>query len=270
MKMSDQVRPLKKLGQNFLINNSISEKIVEILEPEKKDNIIEIGAGKGALTKILLERDSNQLIAIEVDKRLIKDLNLLKKGNSEFRIIQNDFMDIPLPDLIAPGTKTKVIGNIPYNLTSSILFKLLDNFKLISRVVLMVQKEVANRIVARPGNKEYGILSVLTALHGAVRKEFDVKKENFYPVPKVDSAVISINFFSKLTGLYDYDLFKKIVKGCFQTRRKMLQNSLKRVVGENITGILKTQDLKKRPEELSVLDFISLSNEVYEIEKATQ
>ncbi len=124
--MSDQVRPLKKLGQNFLINNSISEKIVEILEPQKKDNIIEIGAGKGALTKILLERDSNQLIAIEVDKRLIKDLNLLKNENSEFRIIQNDFMDIPLPDLITPGTKTKVIGNIPYNLTSSILFKLLD------------------------------------------------------------------------------------------------------------------------------------------------
>ena len=268
--MSDQVRPLKKLGQNFLINNSISEKIVEILEPKKKDNIIEIGAGKGALTKILLARDSNQLIAIEVDKRLIKDLNLLQNENSEFRIIQNDFMDIPLPDLIAPGTQTKVIGNIPYNLTSSILFKLLDNFKLISRVVLMVQKEVANRIVANPGNKEYGILSVLIALHGAVRKEFDVKKENFYPVPKVDSAVISINFFHKLTGLYDYDLFKKIVKGCFQTRRKMLQNSLKRVVGENITGILKTQDLKKRPEELSVLDFISLSNEIYEIERATQ
>ena len=268
--MSDPVRPLKKFGQNFLINNSISEKIVEILEPNNNDNIIEIGAGKGALTKILLERDANQLIAIEVDKRLINDLNLLKNGNPEFRIIQNDFMDIPLHDLITSGTKSKVIGNIPYNLTSSILFKLLASFKLISRAVLMVLKEVANRIVATPGTKEYGILSVLTALHGTVRKEFDVGRENFYPVPKVDSAVMSINFFHKLTGLYDYDLCKKIVKGCFQTRRKMLQNSLKRVVGENITGVLKTQDLKKRPEELSVLDFISLSNEVYEIKKATQ
>ena len=266
--MSGRIRPLKKFGQNFLTNQHIAEKIVDTLEIKTNDSIIEIGPGKGVLTKIISGKDLNQLIAIEVDSRLINDLDILNAENPNVKIIQNDFMKIDLKDFVGPDAKIKIIGNIPYHLTSSILFKLFENFQLISRVVLMIQKEVANRIVSDPGNKEYGILSVLTGLHGSVKKEFEVKKANFYPIPKVDSALISIDFYSGLEGLYEYDLFLYLVKGCFQTRRKMLQNSLKRIFGEEITKSINSMDLQKRPEELSVQEFISLSNEIFNLKKA--
>lgn len=266
--MSRSVRPLKRFGQNFLTNPNIAEKIVDALEIKKDDSIIEIGPGKGVLTKILSGKDLIQVVAIELDSRLINDLNILNAENPNVKIIQNDFMEMALADFVVQDKKIKIIGNIPYHLTSSILFKLFENFQLISRVVLMIQNEVANRIVSHPGNKEYGILSVLTGLHGQVKKEFGVKKTNFYPIPKVDSAVISINFHSGLDGLHDYDLFLKLVKGCFQTRRKMLQNSLKRVFGEDITRSLSATNLQKRPEELSVKEFISLSNEIFDLRKA--
>jgi 16S rRNA (adenine1518-N6/adenine1519-N6)-dimethyltransferase len=132
----------------------------------------------------------------------------------------------------------------------------------------MIQKEVASRIVANPGNKEYGILSVLTNLHGKVKREFEVKKANFYPVPKVDSAVISIDFYSRLDGLKQYDVFLQLIKGCFQTRRKMLQNSIKRIFGDEITRSVNSTNLRKRPEELSVQEFIFLSNEIFDLKKA--
>jgi 16S rRNA (adenine1518-N6/adenine1519-N6)-dimethyltransferase len=266
--MSASVRPLKKFGQNFLTNQHIAEKIVDSLKIKTDDLIVEIGPGKGVLTKILSGKDLNQVIAIEVDSRLINDLNLLNDENSKIKIIQKDFMEIDLEEFIIPGTNLKIIGNIPYHLTSSILFKLFENFQSISRVVLMIQKEVANRIVSNPRNKEYGILSVLTGLHGMVKKEFEVKRTDFYPIPKVDSAVVSIDFYSALDGLYEYDLFLYLVKGCFQTRRKMLQNSLKRIFGEDITKSIGTTDLQKRPEELSVQEFISLSNEIFDLKKA--
>ena len=266
--MSGSVRPLKRFGQNFLTNQHIAEKIVDALEIKTNDSIVEIGPGKGVLTQILSGKDLKQVVAIEVDSRLINDLNILNAENPNVKIIQNDFMEMDLEEFGVPDTKIKIIGNIPYHLTSSILFKLFENFQLISRVVLMIQKEVANRIVSHPGNKEYGILSVLTGLHGRVKKEFEVKKANFYPIPKVDSAVISIDFYSGLDGLYEYDLFLYLVKGCFQTRRKMLQNSLKRVFGEDITRSISTTNLQKRPEELSVQEFISLSNEIFDLKKA--
>ena len=266
--MSAPIRPLKKFGQNFLTNQFIAEKIVDALDIKKNDFIVEIGPGKGVLTKILSGKDLNKIVAIEVDSRLISDLKILTAENPNLGIVQNDFMEMNLEKFVAPDTKLKIIGNIPYHLTSSILFKLFENFQIISRAVMMIQREVANRIVSHPGNKEYGILSVLTGLHGKVKKEFEVKKSNFYPIPKVDSAVISIDFYSGLDGLIDYDLFLQIVKGCFQTRRKMLQNSLKRVFGEEITRSISTIDLQKRPEELSVQEFIYLSNEIFDLKKA--
>ncbi len=265
--MSEQIKPLKRFGQNFLLNIGIAEKIVAALEPKENDNIIEIGAGKGVLTKLLLNAGPKQLIAVEIDPRLIDILQDLTCRDTNYKIKQLDFLDLRLDELRILGTKIKVIGNIPYNLTSSILFKLLDNFKEVSKAVLMVQKEVADRIVANPGNKEYGILSVLTAVHGLVRKEFNVKKENFFPRPKVDSAVISIDFFHELNDIKDYELLKTIVQGTFQTRRKMLHNSLKRVVGVKITDIIKCQDLSRRPEELTASNFIALSNEIFDLKK---
>ncbi len=268
--MSIQVRPLKRFGQNFLINEGIAKKIVSLLEIKSSDNIVEIGAGKGSLTKLILETGVKRLTAIEIDYRLLGDLRALDTKDTEFIIIQDDFLEVHLDNFPLENEKIKIIGNIPYNITSAIIFKLLEHFHLISRAVLMVQKEVAERIVAEPGNKEYGILSILTAIHGRVTKELNIKKNNFYPVPKVDSAILTMEFNDKLNDIFDYELFKIIVKGTFQTRRKMLHNSLKRISGEEITGLIKTQDLSKRPEELTVENFISLANEIYEIKKAVQ
>ena len=260
--MNEPVRALKRFGQNFLKNRYIAEKIVEAIEPTPQDTILEIGAGKGALTQLLVGKDIRQLIAVEIDSRLIDELKLFEKSGSKFRLINHDFMDLSIQDM-AGGSRLKLIGNIPYNLTSNIIFKVLDNYKYISKAVLMIQKEVADRIVAPPGGRDYGILSVMVGIHGMVEKIMVVNRENFYPVPGVDSAVIAIDLFDKIENIEDYKLFKDLVKASFQTRRKKLQNNLKRFIGADVTALIKSVDLDKRPEQLSVSDFRSLANEVY-------
>jgi 16S rRNA (adenine1518-N6/adenine1519-N6)-dimethyltransferase len=266
--MTGSIRPLKKFGQNFLTNQNIAEKIVNTIEPGSDDIIIEIGPGKGVLTKILASKNVGRIIAVEVDERLLDNLFDITSANTNLQILHDDILNTQFEQLDIPGSDIKILGNIPYNLTSGILFKLYDNYRMISKAVLMIQKEVADRLISKPGSKDYGILSVLTALHGRVKKEFEVKRTNFYPAPNVDSAVISIDFYSALDGLVDYDIFVYIVKGCFQTRRKMLQNSLKRIFNKDLTGSIQKIDLKKRPEDLSVQEFVALSNEITDLNKA--
>ena len=239
MLMTMHVKALKRFGQNFLKNPHISQKIVAAIEPDTGDTILEIGPGKGALTRMLLEKNIQRLIAVEIDKRLIEDLKNFEEFYENFTLINDDFMDISLSE-ISYGSRIKLIGNIPYNLTSGILFKILDNYQYISRAVLMIQKEVAERIVSGPGSRDYGILSVMTGLHGNTSRVLNVSRENFSPVPRVDSAVISIDLFEKPDQVEDYSLFKEVVKASFQTRRKKMSNNLKRHFGTELTDLITT------------------------------
>lgn len=257
--MATQIKPLKKFGQNFLQNKYFAEKIVDSLDCEKNDVIVEVGPGTGVLTELLIEKEYENFTVIEIDPRLASLIK--KKFSTKLSVIQDSVLNVSFEQL-AKDNRVKLIGNIPYYITSDIIFKILDNFKFIKRVVLMVQKEVANRLVAEIKTKDYGLLTIFVGFHGNVQRLFDVNRENFYPVPTVDSSVVCIDFDSIEKQNIDYKLFKKIVKTGFSSRRKMLRNSLKKLfVSHNISNI-SSISLDKRPEELSIEDFELLTNEI--------
>jgi len=257
--MATQIKPLKKFGQNFLQNKYFAEKIVDSLNCEKNDVIIEVGPGKGVLTELLIEKEYEKFTVIEIDPRLASVIK--EKFPTDLSVIQDSVLNISFEQL-ARDNRVKVIGNIPYYITSDIIFKIVDNFKSIKRVVLMVQKEVANRLVAETKTKDYGLLTIFVGFHGDVRRLFDVNRENFYPVPKVDSSVVCIDFDILENKNFDYKLFKKIVKTGFGSRRKMLRNSLKKLLVLHNISKVTSISLDKRPEELSIEDFKLLTNEI--------
>ena len=191
-------KPLKKFGQNFLTNPYYQQKIVAALDIQNTDNIVEIGPGKGALTEIIMHKAPQRFRAVEIDRRWCEELR--QKFGNKIEVIEDDFLNLDLISFCKEADdKLKIIGNIPYNITSPILFKLIDNFRIIKTAVLMTQKEVAQRIAAPPGNKDYGILSVISQTYSKVELLLNVKRGNFFPVPSVDSAVLRINFFDKLS-----------------------------------------------------------------------
>lgn len=253
-------KPLKKFGQNFLTQPAIAEKIVNTLHISDKDQIIEIGPGKGILTDHIAVKHPAAFTAIEIDINLAKKLE--KKFSGFVNIVEKDILEINLSELFLPGKKTKVIGNIPYNITSPIIFKLIDHYSEIDCAVLMMQKEVAKRIVASTGTKDYGILSVILQTYCKPEYLFDVGNKNFNPVPKVDSAVIKLNFIHNVKGVDNIELFRRIVRGVFNTRRKMIRNSLTRIFDQSIVTSLNNFDLTKRPEQLSVDNFKKLANTI--------
>jgi 16S rRNA (adenine1518-N6/adenine1519-N6)-dimethyltransferase len=259
--MIDNFKPSKKYGQIFLTNIQISEKIVTELDPKSSDIVLEIGAGLGSLTQILVKKSLSCLIVLETDLRCVEILT--EKYFNDLNIKQISILEFKFDDLFNEyEKKVKVIGNIPYHITSAIIFKLIENSDYISRIVLMVQKEVANRISAKTNCKDYGIFSIMIQSKADVKLLFDVERNNFYPVPNVDSAVIRLDFSQKTNDIIDYNFFSKIVHECFKTRRKMLHNSLKRIINENQIARIESVPLSLRPEELSIQDFKNLSNEL--------
>ena len=253
-----QHKPLKKFGQNFLTQPAIAQNIVKALEISSHDYIIEIGPGKGILSQIIIKQHPAAFSAIEIDINLARKLK--EKYSKELTLIEKDFLDLNLSELLPDGKKVKVIGNIPYNITSPILFRLIDYYSNINCAVLMMQKEVAKRITAQSGNKDYGILSVILQTYAQIEYLFDVGHKNFNPVPKVDSAVIKINYFSNIKDIDNLKLFRKIVRGVFNYRRKMIRNSLIRIFDQSIVTCLNKFDLTKRPEQFSIDDFKELAN----------
>jgi 16S rRNA (adenine1518-N6/adenine1519-N6)-dimethyltransferase len=257
--MTNHVKPLKKFSQNFLQNEQIAEKIVESLNCRQEDIVLEIGAGKGVLTEYLIQQNCKKIIAIEIDRRLAKLLE--ERFQYKLKIVQDSILNISFEKIV--GTDClKVIGNIPYNITSDIIFKLIENYTYCERAVLMVQKEVANRLVAETKTKDYGILTIFTGLYSNVKKLFDVNRENFYPVPNVDSSIVCLEFNVVEDKNVDYSLLKKIVRTGFNLRRKMLRNSLSKVFPAQILEEISTVSLDKRPEELSIEEFKSLTTEI--------
>ena len=208
----------------------------------------------------------SRLIAVEIDGRIVDDLNA-RLAPSGVTVLHEDFLDIPLKELSKRhGRKLRIVGNIPYHLTSSILFRVFDEHDAVQDLTVMVQREVAQRIIAGPGTKAYGILSVLSQFYGLPEKLFLVPPTCFHPKPKVTSAVVRIALNGKLRHDVDTEQFRVVVKTAFGKRRKTLRNSLKYLPYdmEAVQKIARAMDLpmKKRAEELSVEDFVDLTKQI--------
>ena len=252
-----KLKPLKRFGQNYLKDANILKKIVDEVNPQKGDNILEIGPGKGALTRELLKR-IDQITAVEIDNRVIENLNV---EFPKLKIVEGDFLSLDLNEFTDENKKKlRVAGNIPYNLTSPILFKLIKKNELVNDAILMVQYEVAKRMTAQKGTKDYGILAVLLNYFTETKICFKVSPNVFYPKPKVFSAVVHIIFKKPDFIKEEQKLFIKIVKAAFGKRRKTLKNSLSNSIFNEFDFSDSGIDLSLRAEQLDVKDFVTLTN----------
>lgn len=264
-------RPKKALGQNFLVDRNVLSRIVDAVKIVKGDRILEVGPGRGALTRLLLER-ADSLLAIELDHQLVPLLENEFSGIPGFEIIQSDILRVNLRELIngRGSGNWKVAANLPYNISSQVLFRFLDERELFSRFVLMLQREVGERLAASPGGKDYGILSVLFQLYFDIRKELLVKPGSFSPVPKVDSIVLSfVPLLEPRFPVMDEGCLRRVVKASFGQRRKTLWNCLKSgdfaSSDDQLRGLLSQCgiDPSRRGETLSLGEFASLSNAIF-------
>ena len=252
------VRAKKHLGQHFLTDKNIAAKIVDSLRPEEKyTQVLEVGPGMGILSDILLQREGYEVHLIDIDT---ESYEFLQKKYPELgsRLINADFLAM---DFAAAFTAPfAIIGNFPYNISSQILFKILDNRQRVIEVVGMFQKEVAERCASKPGSKEYGILSVFLQAYYKVEYLFTVKAGVFNPPPKVLSAVIRLTRNNNVVLDCDEKLFWQIVKAGFNQRRKTLRNALSSLINKEKMGDDATLDL--RAERLSVDDFVGLTQRI--------
>jgi len=264
-------RPEKRLGQNFLVDPAISEKIVSLSGFSREETVLEIGPGKGALTVPLAERVKH-VLAVEKDARLVDWLTdrLKKAGLNNVTLLREDILKLDWESLREHfGARIPVIGNLPYNISSPILEKMCQNPQWMGRAVLMFQKEVAQRLTATSGNKAYGALTLLVQYHAQVFSLLKVQKGSFFPVPKVDSMVICLDFETPYPQRAIHEaFFRKVVKGAFAHRRKTISNSLKDAMPdrapESILNALTACgiDSGKRAEVLEMGDFLRLSAEL--------
>lgn len=249
----------KRLGQHFLTDLSIARDIADTVDTCPGMPVLEVGPGMGVLTQFLLEKE-RPLKVVEIDEEsvsyLCKNLPQLQEEN----IIPDDFLKMHL-DRLFDGEQFMLIGNYPYNISSQIFFKMLDYKEYIPYCSGMIQKEVGERLAAKPGNKSYGILSILIQVWYDVEYLFTVNENVFSPPPKVKSAVVLMKRNSRTCMGCNEELFRKIVKGTFNQRRKKLRNSIQQITGKD-SPIMNDPILEKRPEQLSIEEFIELTNKV--------
>lgn len=257
-----EVRAKKALGQHFLTDLNIAQKIAGAISGG--GDVLEVGPGMGVLTQFLLRRDDIRLHAAEIDAESVDYLHVHYPELSP-RLIAGDFLELDLAEMFPDGVS--IIGNFPYNISSQIFFKILENRNLVPEAVGMVQREVAQRIAEPPGSKAYGILSVLLQAWYDTEYLFTVGEGVFNPPPKVKSAVIRLRRNATECLGCDEKLFVKVVKAAFGQRRKMLRNSLKSVFGD--FGGAENRFFTRRAETLSVADFVQLTNWVQENFKNT-
>ena len=253
------VRPKKFLGQHFLKDANIAHKIVDalILPDQSRSLVLEIGPGTGVLTRLLMSRKNIDLQLVEID---FESVAYLQKEFHELsgKILEADFLKMDINEMFSGPFS--IIGNFPYNISSQILFRVLDARDKVDQVVCMLQKEVADRICSSHGSKVYGILSVLLQAFYTVENLFKVPPGVFIPPPKVMSAVIRLKRNERKQLDCDEVLFQYVVKQAFQKRRKTLRNALKHL---NLPGpVIVLELMDKRPEQLSVQDFIFLTRSI--------
>lgn len=250
------VRPKKSLGQHFLTDMQICKKISDSFQPDPGSRVVEIGPGTGALTRFLTDRQLHPLL-IEIDRESVAYLKeKIPAGQADIR--ESDFLETGFEGI--PEHKISLIGNFPYNISSQIFFKILENRNRVGLVVGMIQKEVAQRIAAPSGTRACGILSVLLQAYYDIRILFHVPPGVFNPPPKVTSTVVRlVRNQTEVLGC-DEDLFFKVVKRAFQNRRKTLRNALKDL--HLPASVYALQVMDKRAEQLTVSDFVGLVNNI--------
>jgi 16S rRNA (adenine1518-N6/adenine1519-N6)-dimethyltransferase len=254
-----KITPRKSLGQNFLINTNIVNKMVRSLSDIAGSNILEIGPGLGVLTNALLERDIKSLTVIEADKKFLPLLEKTKvPPNKLFRIINANALKLTEEELVAGYYK--IVANLPYNISTMLLVKWLKKMTFVDEIVVMLQKEVADRILATHSTSNYGRISVLAQYICHCEKLFDVEPDNFFPVPKVHSSIIKLTPKKPRVSLSDIKNIEKVCKAAFNFRRKVIRKSLKQIMESPELKLKKIGiDYNKRPEELTVDDFYKIS-----------
>jgi 16S rRNA (adenine1518-N6/adenine1519-N6)-dimethyltransferase len=267
----EKMRAKKSLGQNFLIDDSVLSRIVACVAPTPEDAILEVGPGRGALTKRLAASGA-RFLAIEWDRDLLPLLSAEFAGAANVEIGHGDILRVDLRQLLesrGEGRKWKVAANLPYNISSQVLFRFLECAGLFERLVLMLQKEVGDRLVAPAGCKDYGALTVLLRLHFDISREFLVKPGAFRPVPKVDSCVLRFTPLERPRAeVGDEGFFRLLVKGAFNQRRKTLLNSLRSAgIGTEDDSLPEALarcgiDGGRRGETLSLDEFAALAREL--------
>lgn len=269
------MRPLKRLGQSFLEDRNVINKILKVSDILEDDTVVEIGAGIGIMTEVIAQK-ARKVIALEIDPRMVGILKERLAGYHHVDIIQTDVLEYNFSTISfeSPSKKIKVIGNIPYNISSQILFQLLTYRNYISSMILMFQKELADRLVASPGTKEYGIPTVLVSMYAECYRKMVIPRSCFYPEPKVMSAVMKMIIREKpLMDLKDHEFFFQIVKIAFSKRRKTLLNNIRnsQELGYSERDIVKALEKacisgKRRGETLTAEELGRLSNTLYQIE----
>ncbi len=266
----------KRFGQNFLVCDYTVSQIIEKSEISNNDLVIEIGPGLGTLTKHLLEK-AGKVICIELDKRMISVLEGRFANCDNLEIVFGDILKIDLKQLIENNSqfeKVKIVANLPYYITSPIIMKLLEERLNIDTITIMIQKEVADRIVADPGNKDFGVLTLSTSYYAKARSLLQVTRDKFIPAPNVDSTVILLEVYKdKVYDVKDEKLLFSVIKGGFSQRRKMFINSIETVLRgyqidkQDFKDILCKYNINEmvRAEELGLNEFINIANEIYYI-----
>ena len=256
--------PKKNLGQNFLLDQNITDKIVRVAGLKANQNILEIGPGPGGLTRSILSTNPKSLTVIEQDSRCIAALEELKEIYPQLVIFNDDAIKTKEENIVAP--KTKIIANLPYNIGTLLLCKWLENVSFWQDFTLMFQKEVAERIVAEPGSKDYGRLSVICQLLCDTEMHFNLSPEAFYPPPKITSSVISLYPKQQQMPAHIIHAVQFICKILFNQRRKMLRVTMKQV-HPDLTGLIDNTGigLTQRPEELSVAQFVQLAQNYHQL-----
>lgn len=263
MKSENSVKPKKFLGQHFLTDLKVASNIADTVDACPHLPVLEVGPGMGVLTQYIIPK-GREFKVVEIDFESVPYLHdhFPELGDN---IIEGDFLQMDLKTVF-DGRPFVLTGNYPYNISSQIFFKMVENKELIPCCTGMIQKEVAERMAAEPGSKVYGVLSVLIQAWYDVEYLFTVNENVFNPPPKVKSAVIRLTRNSKESLGCDEKLFRRIVKTVFTQRRKMLRNPMKQIVGKDCP-MLADELFNKRPEQLSVQDYIDLTNRVSEIMK---
>lgn len=224
-----KLAPRHSLGQNFLVDKNILEKIIDSSELGPSDLILEIGAGLGVLTEVLINK-SGGVVAVELDKGLFSILEEKFSDKKQLKLINQDIMNVNLSEIFLEGLEgkfnLKVVANLPYYITTPLIFKLIESNISWSSIVVLMQKEVADRICAKPGSKEYGALTVMLKFYGNIERVAIVPKTVFYPIPKVDSTIIKIKPVSRPEAKDIYPYLRRVVQASFGQRRKTILNAL--------------------------------------------
>jgi 16S rRNA (adenine1518-N6/adenine1519-N6)-dimethyltransferase len=270
LKESD-FRPKKRLGQNFLVHEGVLDSIMRLVEVTAEDEILEIGPGLGSLTRRLLER-ARRVWAVEVDPKLIANLRQgILSSNPALELIEGDILELPL-ETILPPRRIKLVANLPYSISTPVLFRLFELSERFSFLVLMVQREVAERMASAPGTKSYGALSVWCRIYGRIAAKVPVAPEAFFPRPKVRSMVLKIELHpSPLVTPEELPVFRGLVRAAFGQRRKTLQNNLTAWLKwprDEVDRVLREQGIepRRRGETLSVDEFIRLARALKHIQ----